>query len=271
MTEQKNVDGAERLLADMFNLYVAPEIERRLRDNEHLEIVLRNFQVIFYLDGRAPQCRINEEVRIEMVIEYDNSDRHLEVGAAYSPDDVPGKVERIQLALSEDPNCGHFSAAFWNDSWHIAFDFRYNREHASAPAETGHDFLISAKLTRENGLWAPFVDNLFSAIELSIKALLWTGPHGAKFAPKMQHGPIHEAFSQFSKTGNVTKAEAKVFEELRGLRSGARYAYAPEKARWQAADRWLAAVTSLMTRADAMVKDTRITPDDDDSEVQNAQ
>ena len=63
--------------------------------------------------------------------------------------------------------------------WHISFDFRYDRELAAKHFSLAREFLDSAGESLDKLRLSPFVDNLFSACELSAKAKLLGFPDPA--------------------------------------------------------------------------------------------
>ena len=265
-------DQAAAASAQLFNeilvTYVEPEVEARIQAGRVLApLELRKFQVVMFLDGRPTKVRLNEEAPIEALIELEDPTilKKLVPGEEYAGTEIPGRIHRLQLSAGEDANAGHVYAASWTDGWHFAIDARYNRGKAAPLVAASREFIETAKNAYAGERWGPFVDNMFSGMELALKATLWTGPFGSGFQGKMRHGEIHDSFLRYARAGNVPPAQAKVFEELRNSRPGARYAYSKTVPNWKAAERWIREVEAMQLKAGRLVADHRIAVGGDES------
>lgn len=252
MPDAARATFSARLFNQSLKVYIEPEVDARIRAGlAAAPIELPKFQVISFLDDRPTEIRLNDDAKIEALIELTDPTLYdrLERGNEYLAGELPGRLDRLQLGPGEDPDAAHISAASWSDGWHIAIDTRYNRGKAAPLVATARQFIETARHAREHGRWAPFVDNMHSAIELAVKATLWTGPFGRDFQSRMPHGDIDASFYRYARAGNVTPAQRKVFEELRKTRNPARYVYERNTENWKAADRWVAELGSMLAVA----------------------
>lgn len=265
--DQRTAADAQ-IFNDILVTFIEPDIEARVQAGRATApLDLRKFHIVMHLDGQRTEVRLNEEATIEALVELQDPSilEKLVPGEEYFGTEIPGRIYQIQLTAREDPDAGHIYAVSWTDGWHFTIDARYNRGKAAPLVAASREFLETAKEAYQGKRWRPFVDNMFSAMELAIKATLWTGLFGKGFEGKMPHGEIHESFSRYAKAGNVTPAQAKVFEELRNTRPGVRYAYSKDQPNWKAAERWIAEVDAMLEKADRLVADRRIAVPENDA------
>jgi hypothetical protein len=75
----------------------------------------------------------------------------------------------------------------------------------------------------QNTILSPFYDNLFSAAELAIKALLLVAyDYSPSFGIKASHQGIQTRYTQFANAGNVLPEYTTLFNKLSGFRTPAR-------------------------------------------------
>ena len=84
------------------------------------------------------------------------------------------------------------------------------------------EFLELSKLAYESNFIIPFIDNLYSAAELFIKATLLIIPD-KKLTKKATHKMIQMKYNKFAQLGNVDIEHKDIFNKLAGLRIKARY------------------------------------------------
>lgn len=106
--------------------------------------------------------------------------------------------------------------------WLLSCDFFYNKERNRKKLENASSFLRVANICMNEKFFGPFVDNLFSATELAIQAILLFQPMG-KFSTRQSHDKTAELFENYTSLGNLDTKFWKHFAELRGLRLKARY------------------------------------------------
>lgn len=194
----------QRLFDQMMDLWVRPEVERR-RDRGDIEgkFSLLQAQVVFYPDERGVEVRLNDEVRISVIV---NS----------KGDIFPSLCDEI------DANAGHMTLMPKSSGWGISFDFIYNRAHANKHLELAEEFLAVAKYALRHELFGSLVENLFAACELSAKSILLAHPDKA-LQGKIRHGMISARYNMQAKLGNVEQAHSAALNKLASLRSKARY------------------------------------------------
>ena len=221
--EKRDYEELYRKASDhILEIYILPEVQRR-QEKGKLEtpVDLYAAQVIFYPDNRKPEIRINSEVRAlaKMKLKPGISK---EPGDPVREDELEG-LEELQLAKNEDPDCGHATLLKLNDKWLLAFDFIYNKGLSKKHIQAAEQFIEVAEFSLGKGLWSAFVDNLFSAAELSAKATLLALMSDARFREKATHKAVHRRYNRFAHLGNVAPKCAEAFNKLSRLRYPARY------------------------------------------------
>jgi hypothetical protein len=145
-----DVIGPERTFRQVFNLFFAPEIERRqvagLLPNP---FELQKAQVLF-VEGRPPEVRLNDEVTIRLIIEAPR---------AQQPGDVidDGEIENIEAFELElaDSDAGHFTILPWKGEWRMLFDFRKNKGKAAKLVKRAEEFLTVSEYAFAQKLFGP--------------------------------------------------------------------------------------------------------------------
>ncbi len=131
-------------------------------------------------------------------------------------------VTAFRLLEDDHPNCAHITLVRLQERWIIGFDFQYNKELSAKHVQAARDFYEVAKFALERGSLRPFVDNLFSAAELAVKALLLSIPD-----PSIRNSKKHEMltsrFNRFASLGNIDPEPRDAFNRLFKLRLTARY------------------------------------------------
>ena len=128
----------------------------------------------------------------------------------------------MEITEKEDPDCGHATLVRIQNSWIIAFDFRYNKGLARKHVDTAKQFYDSAEFAFNRKNWSSCLDNLFSAAELAAKAVLLLIADPI-FAKKVKHGGIQHRYNKFADLGNVQQKYRDALNKLFGLRASARY------------------------------------------------
>jgi uncharacterized protein (UPF0332 family) len=205
----------------LMDIFIMPEVKRRQEAHElETPLNLYSAQVIFYPDGRKPQVRINSEVKGIAKV-------RLKPGISRKPgdpatlDDWSG-LEGIDLSEEGDLDCGHATVFRIDGMWTLTFDFRYNKALAAKHINVAEEFYDAAKYSLDQRNWSPFVDNLYSAIELLAKATLLLMPD-PEFRKKASHASIRYKYNGFADLGNVEPKYRETLNKLYGRRSYARY------------------------------------------------
>lgn len=106
--------------------------------------------------------------------------------------------------------------------WLITWDFRYNKKRIKEHISAAKEFYESAKENLEKNRLRVFIDNSFSAAELSAKSILLIIPDKS-----ILYGTDHEIrkekFRNWAELGNVKMEYSKTLEWLISLRPSARY------------------------------------------------
>ena len=122
----------------------------------------------------------------------------------------------------EYANCAHVILLKIGEYYFIHFDFRYDKQYAQNSIDQAKEFFKSAEWSYKNNQVGPFVDNLYSATEFSIKSIFLTWPH---ITPKTKttHRRIKNIYEEFGQLGNVEEECLDDFDELSSLRPRVRY------------------------------------------------
>jgi hypothetical protein len=209
------VEGQQRLLRQIFEFWVNPEIERR-RNAGALPpgFALLSAQVILNI-GEPTLVRLNEEVRAGMQV-IPNTD--VVKGSAVYWDQIK-EIKDFQLT-DDDPNAGHFTI-FWNGKgWLIVFDCRYNAARVGELLKAADEFLAAATYAREHAHGRAFLENLFAAAELTAKARLVQSHDEAVLD---SHKAIHSKINLYGRLGNVDREFVAILNQLGARRGKARY------------------------------------------------
>ncbi len=211
-------DFGDVLLGQALELWINPEIERRMAEGRVPEdFALVAAQIVFEV-GQAPAVRLNEEVR---AVARFIAARAIAKGEDVMVDDLAG-LEGVELT-DEDPNAGHLTVLRVRDGWAVAFDLRYNAERVAAHRDTAREFLDTARFALEGDRRAAFSENLYAAVELMAKGSLLTSPDEVMLKVR-QHRYVAAQYNLDRKLGNVDPRFAALLNDLAARRKRARYA-----------------------------------------------
>lgn len=237
----------QRATQQVMDLFINPEISRRQERGElPRPLPFLAAQVIFYPNERPPQVRINSEVRaIARVIH--------KPGVMKEPGDEVfanelASIEQITLTDSDDPDCGHATIIRLPDQWVLGVDFVYSKGSARRFLQTAEEFYATAETAWRRNHKSAFIENLFTAAELAIKALLLMLFSDQRFYKKTDHRDIHSRFNRFAAMGNVDPIQRNVFNKLSHLRYPARYDNAPDPLSNEEAESYMNAIQAIITR-----------------------
>jgi len=244
ITEEEFQSAVRKGIQNLFQAYVVPEINRRQGQGcLPTPFGIEKAQIIFHPDRSQPEVRVNAEVTAQLKVKLKDGVEK-KPGETVRRDDIDG-VWGVILPQTDDLiNCAHMTIADVAGTWFGSFDFTYYRGYARQYVDTARQFLDSARMTREQQLWAPFVDNLFSCAELLAKAHLIT-LRNQRLVDKATHKAIHSKFNRFARLGNVPGDQRDVFNKLLKLRRALRYHKEEAKLTVEEADRILATVSYM--------------------------
>ena len=248
MKESHKTESDERFFSEILDIFVTPEVKRR----QEAGLIPKPFaltaaQVIFYPDRRPNEVRINSEVQGQFKAETKIDLTGKQKGDPVYAHEIEA-LHAFRILNDDDPDCGHITILRIGDWWWITFDLIYNKGISARHIEAANQFLENAEHSLNKGHWSAFVDCLFSAAELSAKAVLLVTPD-PRFREKTSHKAIHQRFNQWGHLGNIEQSQVVVFNRLSKLRASARYSPGSLSIERKQAEQWLQAVRELRDRA----------------------
>lgn len=208
-------EGAQRFLAQIFELWINPEVQRRIDAatvTAPLELLMA--QVIFPPDG-PPIVRLNDEVRGKALTRID---RAVEAGGDVYMSDLTG-LEAFELDEAE-LDFGHITVLRVGESWFATFNALSQRARALSFLEKADQFREAAAQAHAKGHASVAVDTLFSACELASKAELIVT---RQLASKVNHKAVAAKINAWGAMGNIEAAFVELFNKLGQLRFPYRY------------------------------------------------
>lgn len=200
----------------IFDLWIKPEI--RMRQEKSLLPDPYSFyaaQVIMNHD-LPTEVRFDEEVH---AVVRGKLQKPSTKGQQIALDELESLEE---IALTDiDSNAGHMTIIAHRGRWIIRFDFRYNAARSRDHIKAAREFLDAAISSLEREHLRPFVDNLFSAVELLAKATLLL--HDEDMLTIKKHGVVHSKYNLWGKLGNTDARYTKLLNCLSKLRGPSRY------------------------------------------------
>lgn len=214
-------EGQQKAFDQFMQFFVLPEIENRKNKNILPEsFVLEKAQVIFSGDDTRPVVRLNSEAKILAKVKVKNGIKINKGDIVYWNQIEDVKI--IRLPDEEEGKYAHISMIRAWGKWLFTFDFRYNKKMARDCLKTAKQFFDTAREAFEQKRPAPFIDNLFSSIELLAKAELLLMPD-QKFKRKATHKSIQLKYGKYVDIGNAKPEFKTTLNKLAGLRDSARY------------------------------------------------
>jgi hypothetical protein len=234
---------------NFWKLFVEPEVLKRQRAGRLPDSTpIYAFQVIFYPDERENEFRLNDEIRAKLHI---TSGLEIEPGRQYRlTSELIDQLGPFHLTEDDDPNAAHVTFVLLDDLWRGSFDFIYNRKRASEHLDAARQFLSCANYAMQREAWIAFIDNLFSAAELGVKAFLFSFDPNTK--ARMPHDQVRENFKVFSE-GNINNKVSSIFYSLSTQRVPIRYLHREFAATRDECERMFAEVAELITHAEGWV------------------
>jgi uncharacterized protein (UPF0332 family) len=213
-------EARQRAFNQFMDIWITPAVMRRQETGElETPLNLLAAQILFFPDERKPEVRINSEVKLIANLKFKDG-LVPEIGKQYSNEIE--SIDKFSLTEEDYQDCGFVVIFKIGSQYGLYFDFRYNKELAGKHVELAEQFLRAAELASDQGLLSPFIDNLFSAAELTAKAILL--PHYMNLRNNKIHSRVQEYFNQFVDYGNADPNYRDIFAKLSSLRKPARYA-----------------------------------------------
>lgn len=208
----------DKVISQFVTLWLNPEIARR-RERGTLPDGFRVYaaQVLLAPDGSAPEVRFNEEVKMRAKVKWN---REPEVGDSVRLSNIK-EVEYLELT-DEDENCGHVSMLFSQRGWHCQFSFRYNAGRIRDLLVAASEFVEAADMSLSKGFLRPFVDSLWSGVELLSKGLLLAEVDRQVLQSK-SHKYIRSEINRISNQARIDGRFPELLNRLSLMRDSARY------------------------------------------------
>jgi|SRR5580700_5392687 hypothetical protein len=246
-----------RTLQQVIDLFINPEIKRRFDAGliAKLPMALWGVQVILPGDGSEHKVRLNEELQGSMVA-VTKPGVPTAPGTPVALTDLAA-IEKLVLSEPGDANASHITVVWLGDKVFLSFDARRNRQVASALVKASEEFLEAARHAKDTSKsWSVLVDTLFSSLELSVKAFLWTVPWGLKFKARMHHTEIRSTLSQFPTALNNMGGSAQALELLASERNTARYVHGEIDPKWDLGEEWFKEAEAMLQAAKGQVNES---------------
>jgi uncharacterized protein (UPF0332 family) len=243
-----------RVIQNIMDIFISPEVQRRQNMGELPKpLDLLAAQVILFPDERKPLVRINSEVRAIAKVKYKPGITKKKGDTIYD-NEIEG-IGNVKLGPDDDPDCGHIFLYRLGGGIFLHFDFRRNKALATQHVERAREFHHVADHSLRRGNLSAFVDNAFSAAELSAKAvLLVMYDYEPSLRVKAKHTAIHARYNRFANLGNVMPEYKKTFNRLSGLREAARYLKRPLSIAEEEAHEMLDVVGKMIEDAKSRVR-----------------
>jgi hypothetical protein len=214
--EQENLEGPRRLFSQMWDIYFAPELERRktaglIGDDYRLYLVQ-----LLQPPDETNRILFNEEVRGSALVRVR---RDVKQGDSLMMDEL-AHVEKFELP-DDLLDCGHFTMIRAGDVWNMTFNFLSGRAKARDMLELADQYLQASLESARKGHSGPAIDSLFSSSELISKAELIL--HRNKAAKAKTHGAVASEINAWARLGNIDQAFVALFNKLGQQRPNARY------------------------------------------------
>lgn len=218
---QLDKEGSENFVNSLFKNWINPEIQNRKNAGKlPKDFVLRNVQLVMYANGTENEIRLNEEVKVHLVVRKKK-------GLSFKKND-PVRVRDIEEIIdarpsgTDDPNAAHIILVYFQGYWHVRWNLRYNTKMCNERFEAAQDYLDLAKVSMDKKRWRPFADNLFTCTELLAQVELLSMPI-IKFVKKQTHRYTSSLYNNHIKAGNAKIDYAKNLGRLSSMRDDARY------------------------------------------------
>ncbi len=211
----------EKTFEQIVSIFIDPEV--KLRINKGLlskDFKLNAFQVILSPNDKPPLVRLNREVKAEILVTKKEG-VNKQIGEMILLNEIEN-IQEFKLIEEEYLDCGHVTALKIGNNWNLSFDFRYNKKTADKHFSLAKEFLLVAEYSLKKGLLIPFIDNLFSSLELGAKSILLSDSD-SKLLKSKKHTLIHSKLNKQAQIGNVKPEFRDLFNKLSAMRQPYRY------------------------------------------------
>lgn len=248
----------EIVFHNFLDTWVIPDITERIKRGElqnpyPFDTAVEQFQIVFSPSG-PPKVRLNGEVRANVKAQP-KPGLEIKIGEPLALDQIETSAG-ILIALKEDEiDCGH--ATFFRlpeCGWRGSFDFIRYKGTARRHVDAAQQFLSVAKHCRNDRQWITFVDNLWSAQELTAKAALFYYDPRKEIVTSKKHRTISANFNRQRHIGNIAEPHTESFNRLWELRQKARYLEDDVEIADTEADELLRHVSALIESIQVKVK-----------------
>jgi HEPN domain-containing protein len=219
-------DFADNFLANVYRLWLVPEVQRRLASGTIAgDTKVWAGQVLFEMD-RTPEIRLNDEVN---GIFHVHPEAALPEGITLSAENalaIAAHVVSFQLTDDDRPDAAHITVLIGDGGFYIDFDMRYNASVVAELVIGAREFLETARHAQTIGRSRAFIANLHIAVELLAKAHLLLHPDN-EILTSRKHGFLRRRYNLHSHRGGTEQRFARLLNRLDELRNPARYSSAP--------------------------------------------
>ena len=154
-------DEVKKVFDQVINIWVNPEIERRIKRGWLKEDFRFSRVQIIFTPKQKTKIRFNDEIDVTARVRLKKS---VVKGDEINNSDIDS-VEKIEV--NYPPNSGHITLIRFLDEWIIIFDCKYNKEKIREFIAASKEFYESAKDNLEKGRLRPFFENCWASAELS--------------------------------------------------------------------------------------------------------
>ncbi len=209
--------GSERLLDQLHQRHVVPELERRREQGTWADDGEVERALVVLGGARAGAVLLNSEVRGVLTVK---ASRPLLAGE----DVMPADIRSVEAFAWEDDDGASSFVAVIPTSFGLALitEFRGNVLESAPHLDAAEEFMTSAMRAFENRQIRVFLDLSYSAAELMAKSelLRWAG---ATVSGSRTHSRVISAYNAWAKLGNTEAKFAALLNRLSELRGPARY------------------------------------------------
>lgn len=200
MTDVLGTEGGKRFYEQVFQIWVEPEVQRR----GDLSVADVTKALVVMEPHTGTRVLLNEEV--VFTDEDGTPTDELEAAHFLRPAGLPA-------------NAGWVGYLARGDEAILVFDFRRNRERASDRLDLAQEYVDTARLAADAGLFRPAMWNAFAAAELSVVAQLLM--HNDE--PSRDHIEHRRLWRQWTDLGNAPKQHSETLAGLLKFRKAVRY------------------------------------------------
>lgn len=230
-------DGVQNTFNNIMSLWILPEIESRKKDGRLSEqFTLNRAQVVFDPDKKERIVRLNDEVLAIAKAKLKAGTKKAYNDPVYESE--IGGIISISLTDRDSPDASHVTFLHFKNAWIMHMDFRQHKGKAKERYESALQFLKAATLSFENKLERPFIDNLFSAVELLATSQLLCMSE-SEYVKKQSHPSTNMKYNFYVKIGNAKPEFATVLNKLWSLTDPARYCNSALTFDWKDGEKYL--------------------------------